>query len=711
MLRSSLLLCLALHVGCGGKTPDEICASFGLVPDPARGACQCPDGTVTRADGLGCDLPDGGVLPFPDASIPDATVDAPDAVGPIDAGTDSGQDACELRTFFRDDDGDGRGTADTTTAACEAPTGFVDNEDDCDDSCETCFPGTVEVCDEQDNDCDEDVDEDVTATFYRDADEDGYGDPTSFIVACEAPLGYVEDATDCNDACMQCQPGGTEVCDGSLDENCAMGVDEGCACTNGATRACPGGSDVGECAAGTQTCVGGAWAPCLGTIGPTSETCDGADNDCDTVVDGAAAAVSCGTASRATLVGCSAGDCIVTECAAGWRDCDSTFGNGCEAQLGTISACLACGDRCGWDCEAEGCDDAMSVAAGGGHSCALRESGEVVCWGTNFEGAVGDGTETTRTSPVRTGSLSDIVEVATGINHGCARTSAGVVSCWGFNSVGQLGDGTSTLERLSPVTVGLSTPASAIAAGRSHTCAVASNGTLRCWGLNGSRQLGDGSTMNRNAPVLVSTLPSVADVAAGDGHTCALLRDGTVRCWGANTRGQLGDGTTDPRTGIVTVSGLTNVVSLTAGSRFTCAAREDGSVWCWGANAYGQLGDGTTMHRPSPTRVPGLTGVTAVSASISSIYGHACALTSSGDVWCWGDNRYGQVGDGTSMNTRPSPVRVLSNAATISTGGGDHTCAVLTDGGVRCWGYNAGGQLGNGMLGGTSLTPSPVRTP
>ncbi|MCA9613399.1 MAG: hypothetical protein H6721_17775 [Sandaracinus sp.] len=711
MLRSLVLLGLAFAVGCGGKNPDELCARLGLVPDPARGACRCPDGTMTRPDESGCDLPDGGFLPFPDASIPDAGLDAfePSDGGP-DAGRDSGADSCVERTFYRDADEDGRGDATDSVDACEAPEGYVESNDDCDDDCETCLPGAEEACDERDNDCDEDVDEGVTRTFYRDADEDTFGDPTSFVAACVAPTGYVEDATDCNDVCMQCRPGGTEVCEGSLDENCAMGVDEGCACTNGSSRPCPGASDVGECVAGTQTCSDGAWGACLGTVGPTSETCDGADNDCDTVVDGPAAAISCGSASRATSVGCSAGDCFVAECATGWRDCDTDFDNGCEAQLGTVATCLACGDRCGWACEAEGCDDAVGLAAGGGHGCVVRESGEVFCWGRNAEGAVGDGTETRRTSPVRTGSLEDVAEVVAGFNHACARTTAGNVSCWGYNSVGQLGEGTTTLERLAPVSVNLGTTATALAAGRSHTCAVGSDRQVRCWGLNTNRQLGNG-TSNSNMPLLVSGLFAVSDVVAGDSHTCALLQDRTVRCWGANSQGQLGDGTTDTRTGIVTVADLTNVVSIAAGSRFTCAARMDGSVWCWGVNTYGQLGDGTTMRRPSPTRVPDLAGVVQVTASISSLYGHACALTSSGEVWCWGDNRYGQVGDGTSMNTRPEPVRVLTGASAVSAGGGDQTCAVMTDGGVRCWGYNHEGQLGNGSQGGTSTSPSPVLAP
>ena len=697
MLRSTscfLLVSFAL-VGCPKGNP---CGD--LMRDPATESCVCPDGFTPRPELGICEGPDGSVIPYDAGPIVDAGVDAPDASdsGPdaSDAGEDSGTDACTERTFFRDADGDGFGDSEVTELACVAPDGFVEDDTDCADDCETCFPGGTEICDGRDNDCDSVTDEGVLSAFYRDMDGDTFGDPTMSVQACEAPEGYVDNDDDCNDACAICRPGGIEVCEGSLDENCSMGVDEGCACTNGTMRACPGGTDTGACVAGTQTCTSGVWGACMGAVGPAAETCDGVDNDCDSVPDNGTAAASCGSVSRATGVGCSGGSCFVSSCATVYRDCDGMFANGCEAQLGTVGACLACGDVCGWDCEAAGCNDAATLAAGGGHTCVTRDAGDVVCWGRNSEGALGDGTEVPRVAPVRTGSLTDVVETTAGINHTCARTNAGGVFCWGFNSVGQLGDGTTMLERLSPVGVSVGSSVTAISAGRSHTCAVGVDGLVRCWGLNSSRQLGDGSTMNRNSPVQVAGLFGARDVAAGDAHTCALLSNGTVRCWGANTQGQLGDGSTDARTGVVNVSGLTDVVSLSAGSRFTCASRANGTAWCWGVNTYGQLGDGTTMRRTLPTQVSTLANVATISAGFSSLYGHVCAVTTTGEAWCWGDNRYGQVGDGTTMNTRLTPVRVLTDVSAVAVGGGDHTCAVLTDAGVRCWGHNTNGQLGNG---------------
>jgi hypothetical protein len=220
--------------GCGdSSSAEELCRAFGLVPDPARGACRCPNGAVELEDGSGCRLMDGGVLPFPDAG----------PVEPNDAG---------------------------------------------------------------------------------------------FAVSCR----------------------------------------------ESEERPCPGGMEQGACEPGRQRCVGGSWSVCMGEVGPASETCNGADDDCDGIVDGPAAASTCGAVDRASSIGCTAGTCIVTACATGWADCDGQFENGCETPLGTDSNCLACGDACAWSsCRTSGCNDAVHVSGGANHSCAVRDDGSVVCWG------------------------------------------------------------------------------------------------------------------------------------------------------------------------------------------------------------------------------------------------------------------------------------------------------------------------------------------
>ncbi len=236
-----------------------------------------------------------------------------------------------------------------------------------------------------------------------------------------------------------------------------------------------------------------------------------------------------------------------------------------------------------------------AVAAGTQHSCALTTTGGVKCWGFNSSSQLGDGTTTQRTTAVDvTGLTSGVSAIAAGLSHSCALTTSGGVKCWGNNGNGQLGDGTTTNRTTAVDVTGLTSGVSAIAAGSSHSCALTISGGMKCWGFNGNGRLGDGTTTDRTTAVDVTGLTSGVSAIAKGGfgsHNCALTTTGGVKCWGANGSGQLGDGTTTQRTTAADALALTSgISSITLGASYSCALTTSGGVKCWGSNSSGQLG-------------------------------------------------------------------------------------------------------------------------
>jgi hypothetical protein len=350
----------------------------------------------------------------------------------------------------------------------------------------------------------------------------------------------------------------------------------------------------------------------------------------------------------------------------------------------------------------------IATAAGFDHNCALTSGGGVLCWGHNELGQLGDTTNTDRWLPVGvSGLLSGVTAITAGGDHSCAVTAGGGVKCWGDNFDGALGDTTNT-DRARPVDVaGLTSGVTAVSAGAFHTCALTSAGGVKCWGLNDHGQLGNNSFAPTTSPVDVVGLASgVVAISAGGRHTCALTSAGAVKCWGHDGFGQLGDNGAVVDSAVpVSVVGLSSgVAAISAGGRHTCALTTGTGMKCWGRNDFGQLGNTNRLD----SYVPGdVFGLTAGVASIAAGRWHTCAvLTGSGAVKCWGStDGTGDVGD--ARITSPQDVPGLSGGI-VSLGAGEgHTCAVTTAGGVKCFGNDFYGKLGDG---GTTGTLTAVNT-
>ncbi|HHT9114972.1 MAG TPA: RCC1 domain-containing protein [Candidatus Wunengus californicus] len=329
------------------------------------------------------------------------------------------------------------------------------------------------------------------------------------------------------------------------------------------------------------------------------------------------------------------------------------------------------------------------VSAGGFHTAAIKSIGTVWTWGNNTYGQLGNGTNNDSNTPIQVSGISDVVDIASGYWHTVALESDGTVWTWGNNTYGQLGDGTNT-DRNTPVQVDGISNVIAIACGYWHSIALKSDGTVWAWGNNFYGQLGDGSNANSVTPVQVknndgSILSDVIAIACGYWHSIALKQDASVWTWGNNTYGQLGDATNVDKTTPVEVNGLSNdvdvnvdiVKSIAGGHWHSLALKSNGTVWAWGNNTYGQLGDGSNTDSNTAVEVK-FGGTTE---GIDNFFTTSQAST--------------KAPTESDHATPPKLESSLRNIITIASGGG-HTVFLRSDGAVLTCGSNYGGQLGDG---------------
>jgi alpha-tubulin suppressor-like RCC1 family protein len=499
---------------------------------------------------------------------------------------------------------------------------------DCNDSNPSINPAFAEVCNGIDDNCNGQVDEGVTTTYYRDNDADGFGnpipnaDPTNPnpITICSTaspPPGYVSNNTDCNDNDPLINPNTRWYKDADGDGYTDGTYIVACIPPSGyVLSALPGDCDDNNPSIHPNT----VWYR---------------DHDRDGYTDGV------------TYVSCVQPPDYVLSAAAG--DCDDFRPDVNSGQ-------------------AEICDDVDQNCNGQyneGIPCPLLQ---VVGW-TAFSANL-------RWEDPFPSEQYFVVEVSTDTSF--ANTITQILLVGTGTTIASL-DGTRTyFFRLKTIgsgnkLLGYSNVVSApeffadvltVSAGANHTCAIKKDGSLWCWGWNGSGQLGLGDYAQRLIPekvMALSTTP-VVSVSAGDAHTCAVDQDKSLWCWGWNGSGQLGLGDTDTAQRLipekVMALSTTPVVSVSAGDFHTCAVGQDKSLWCWGENSGGQLGLGDTAQRLIPEKVMALSTTPVV--SVSAGYAHTCAVDQDKSLWCWGENSGGQLGLGTE---RPSkvlyPVRVV----------------------------------------------------
>ena len=346
----------------------------------------------------------------------------------------------------------------------------------------------------------------------------------------------------------------------------------------------------------------------------------------------------------------------------------------------------------------------QTIDAGGYHTCALDEESDAYCWGNNTEGQLGTGvTSGKRDEPQAVRMLfgTKFQQISVGRNHTAAIDLTGNIWVWGANFDGQLGDGTTQYSPfMKQVVFPEALTFTKVEAGRRHTVALDQNGEVWTWGHNGSGQLGDSTTTDRLTPVKVQMPEGVTftDVYAGGGRTMALTASGEYWGWGFNGNGRLGDGTTEDK--LIPVKGIlpdgVTLTELSAGNTYTLALDNSGKLWAWGFNSDGQLGNGTTDHSSELVPVDLPSNITVESASAGRR--HNLAIATDGSVWAWGNNNFGAIGNGSfdADETAPVMVQVPSGEQfQMISAGLDYSMAISENDEIWGWGFNNDGQIGD----------------
>jgi alpha-tubulin suppressor-like RCC1 family protein len=362
------------------------------------------------------------------------------------------------------------------------------------------------------------------------------------------------------------------------------------------------------------------------------------------------------------------------------------------------------------------------------NTCGITTAGVLKCWGSNTYGQTGVGSGPKIPTVVNAGTTYQSVSndfIQNNITTACAITTAGVLKCWGYNGGGStgvegfVGDGTTT-DRNSPVVIDVGTTYQSVTVGQTM-CAVTSGGVLKCWGQNSTGSMGNGKTLysgfGSNVPIQVDLGLKVQSLAyygggSGTSHACSITNSGLLQCWGNGaTYNAVGDAGGVSRDLPVGIDSQNTYSSVAVGGATSCAITTSGDLKCWGRNTYGQVGDATLVNKTTPTIIDSGTKYRVVrtgggTAGSGGTGGVSCGVTNTGALKCWGYGTNYQLGNNATANvTSPTQIDATVKYATVSGGGAKHVCGITSTGVLKCWGkQNQYGEIGDGTTNVDSAT-------
>jgi alpha-tubulin suppressor-like RCC1 family protein len=397
------------------------------------------------------------------------------------------------------------------------------------------------------------------------------------------------------------------------------------------------------------------------------------------------------------------------------EDCDGDFLNysSCYYQ-GNWNGLLACSEECSFDLN--DCTQVISMDLSPYHACAVDSSNSAWCWGKGSIGQLGNGGDADiNRRPLKVTALGvDFAVISAGLDHTCALDVNGDAWCWGWGFKGQLGHGSiNSYSVPNAVSMPTSVSFSQISVGQQFSCALSTTGAVYCWGTNGQGELGDGSTSQKNIPGLVSGSNTFSSLHCAYSHCCALTSTGSSYCWGENDNNELGiSAATNPLLIPSQMAGpfSDTTVSIALGEHHLCVTGLSGEVYCRGLGSSGQLGNASTAN--VTTILSGISMPTGVSfTKVACGSTHTCALSTTGEVWCFGSGDGGQLGDWPTSASSTTTVSVENSAGIEFTdifAGTRYSCATTTTGDAYCWGSADYGRIGINSVTVSKATPGKV---